>query len=596
MDSDKSMAIIKIGNVKVTPEKAIDYSVSDKKSLEKKDDVKDSKEYVTRDKKDGTITYKTLNTSMYCSIDNAHKEWESVRSAFGKNDKILMFHVKQNFGIDLDPKIAHEIGCKLANELFDDFQCIVSTHTNTDYTHNHIIFNSVSFKTGNKYYDTLGSYKKMRQVSDRLCEEYGLPVLEDTKDFKLVKFVGADGKTKYYEPTKRKDEIRKGEFSNSNDYRNTDAYSQVEEFRMSNREVIKNDIDKLLPTVNSYNELLEKLQSVGYQIRSKKVNGDWLKNVAFKAPTQDRFSRDSSLGESYTREYLTNYLSERCIDESIHSEIDNRVIDDNDVVSISVSAEYKYGAIDIHNLNEIYRKKKDKDKLIKRSDVERIIVVDTKRLNKELESKYWDSIKYIREGREQLLKNKRSQYLLDCINSNLKTLQFVEQKNIQSFNQINAIVDVLYSKRNQAQSQLHKIKTMLKSANESVVMIEKYNRLKSQIELMKNDSDYSKFDLDDDMALLNTYETILSKKNMIDPIQQKLFIEKVQRYNDSFEELSNALKTINSQIKEYDDCVYTINRIDKDGMKKYESEINQYYETKKDNIEKSKKSNSRDER
>lgn len=44
------------------------------------------------------------------------------------------------------------------------------------------IINSVSFADGNRYYDTPANYRKMRRISDRLCEEYGLSVIRNPKN------------------------------------------------------------------------------------------------------------------------------------------------------------------------------------------------------------------------------------------------------------------------------------------------------------------------------------------------------------------------------------------------------------------------------
>ena len=66
-----------------------------------------------------------------------------------------------------------------AKQLWGDrFQVVVSTHTNTGKIHNHFCLNSVSFTDGKRYYDQKATYYKMREVSDDLCEDYGLSVIE----------------------------------------------------------------------------------------------------------------------------------------------------------------------------------------------------------------------------------------------------------------------------------------------------------------------------------------------------------------------------------------------------------------------------------
>ena len=61
----------------------------------------------------------------------------------------------------------------------DRFEVIVSTHLNTKHYHNHFVINSVSFKDGKRYYDKRETYARLRQLSDSLCEEYGLSVLKE---------------------------------------------------------------------------------------------------------------------------------------------------------------------------------------------------------------------------------------------------------------------------------------------------------------------------------------------------------------------------------------------------------------------------------
>lgn len=47
--------------------------------------------------------------------------------------------------------------------------------------HNHFCFNSVSYLDGKKYNYSKSEQKRLREVSDRLCREYGLSVIENPK-------------------------------------------------------------------------------------------------------------------------------------------------------------------------------------------------------------------------------------------------------------------------------------------------------------------------------------------------------------------------------------------------------------------------------
>ena len=59
------------------------------------------------------------------------------------------------------------------------YQIIVTTHLDKDHLHNHFCFNSVSFLDGKKYNYSKTEQRKLRDVSDRICREHGLSVIEN---------------------------------------------------------------------------------------------------------------------------------------------------------------------------------------------------------------------------------------------------------------------------------------------------------------------------------------------------------------------------------------------------------------------------------
>lgn len=112
-----------------------------------------------------------------CMPDTAREEMQMTKRQFGKEDGILAFHGYQSFKPgEVTPEIAHEIGLKLAQELWPDHQVIVATHLDKAHIHSHFVVNSVSLY-GRKFNACKASYRQMREVSDRLCREYGLSVI-----------------------------------------------------------------------------------------------------------------------------------------------------------------------------------------------------------------------------------------------------------------------------------------------------------------------------------------------------------------------------------------------------------------------------------
>ena len=80
-------------------------------------------------------------TGINCSKDTAFKDMIQTKKHFGKEKGILAYHGFQSFAEgEVTPEQAHEIGVKLAEELWGDkYEVVVSTHVNTNHIHNHFV-------------------------------------------------------------------------------------------------------------------------------------------------------------------------------------------------------------------------------------------------------------------------------------------------------------------------------------------------------------------------------------------------------------------------------------------------------------------------
>lgn len=115
--------------------------------------------------------------------DSLSKQFYETRRAFNKDDKILAHHYVQSFSPNenINPELAHQIGVELAEKIAPGFQVIVSTHIDKDHIHNHFIINSVSMETGLKWKGNKTTLEKiMRPESDKLCQKYGLTIIDHT--------------------------------------------------------------------------------------------------------------------------------------------------------------------------------------------------------------------------------------------------------------------------------------------------------------------------------------------------------------------------------------------------------------------------------
>ena len=162
--------------------RVINYDKNEEKTVKKTfsgGEISSVINYTSNADKTGERKYiSTINCMEKTCID----EMLLTKQRFGEKGKRIMYHGVQSFKpgeIDKnDPELAHKLGVKLAKELWGDrFEVVVTTHLDRNHIHNHFAINSVSFIDGRKL-DWDAEYKNMRVVSDRLCREHALSIIE----------------------------------------------------------------------------------------------------------------------------------------------------------------------------------------------------------------------------------------------------------------------------------------------------------------------------------------------------------------------------------------------------------------------------------
>ena len=243
------MAVTKIKPVKSTLSKALDYIENP-------------------DKTDG----KMLISSFGCSYETADIEFGYTLSQALDKGNNLAFHLIQSFAPgEVDYEKAHEIGKQLADAVTKgQHEYVVTTHIDKGHIHNHIIFCAVNFVDHHKYNSNKRSYYGIRNMSDKLCRENGLSVV----------IPGKGSKGKSY------------------------AEHQAEKTGTSWKGKLKIAVDALIPQVSSFEELLQRLQAAGYEIKPGKY-------VSCRAPGQERFTRLKTLGADYTEEAIRERIAGR---------------------------------------------------------------------------------------------------------------------------------------------------------------------------------------------------------------------------------------------------------------------------------------------
>lgn len=122
-------------------------------------------------------------TAINCLKEIALQQMILTKKQYGKENGYIAWHGYQSFKPDeVTPEQAHQIGLQTAKEMWSDrYQIIVTTHLDKDHLHNHFCFNSVSFLDVKKYNYSKTEQRKLRDVSDRICMEHGLSVIENPR-------------------------------------------------------------------------------------------------------------------------------------------------------------------------------------------------------------------------------------------------------------------------------------------------------------------------------------------------------------------------------------------------------------------------------
>ena len=188
------------GNLK----KVLDYADNPDKTTDRKyldNDLYDALRYTENDDKTDECKYVS---GVNCTAANAYHEMLLVKKKYGERGKVVAYHGYQSFKTDeLTPEQCHTIGIETAKRMWGkDYQVLVTTHLNTDNLHNHFVVNSVSFRDGKKFRNSIEQHYDLREISDAICKEHGLSVLDNTA-FSREQSKGAYWREQRGQPTHR---------------------------------------------------------------------------------------------------------------------------------------------------------------------------------------------------------------------------------------------------------------------------------------------------------------------------------------------------------------------------------------------------------
>ncbi len=196
-----------------------------------------------------------------CSPKTAYETMAATIKSADSLSPVLAHHAIQSFlPGEVSAKTAHEIGVKLAEELWGDkFMVLIATHLNKAHYHNHFLLCSTSHIDGSRYHACTATYWDMRNASDRLCREYGLSVTNSKY-----------GRGKAYT-----------------------EHMAEKQGKPTYTNLVKADVDLAISQSLVMPHFFIAMEALGYEIK-------YGKHLAVRAKGRERFRRLDTIGEDYT--------------------------------------------------------------------------------------------------------------------------------------------------------------------------------------------------------------------------------------------------------------------------------------------------------
>ena len=212
-------------------------------------------------------------SSYACSALTADEEFMLTKRQYdlvnGRRQKsdVIAYQIRQSFRPgEITAEEANKVGYELAMRFTKGkYAFVVATHTDRQHIHNHVIFNSTALDGSRKFRDFFFSALAVQRLSDLICLEHQLSVIE---------------KKPYRERQKRI------------------VYPPKE----SNRDRLCGIIDTILAEKpGDYEAFLQKLEQQGYEVKRGK-------HTAVKGKGQKRFIRFRTLGTGYSEDEIKAVL------------------------------------------------------------------------------------------------------------------------------------------------------------------------------------------------------------------------------------------------------------------------------------------------
>ena len=202
------------------------------------------------------------------------RQYQHITGRQQKND-VIAYQIRQSFKPgEITPEEANRVGYETASRWTKGKHAfIVATHIDRSHIHNHIIYNSTSLDCTRKFKNFFLSGLAVQRLSDMICIEHGLSIIE---------------------PKPYRERVKRTTFPK----------------RRTKRDELCTAIDQILKKKpKDFSAFVLQLLELGYEFKDGKQQ-------AFRKNGEKRFIRLRSLGEGYSQEDIIAILSGKSIQKA----------------------------------------------------------------------------------------------------------------------------------------------------------------------------------------------------------------------------------------------------------------------------------------
>lgn len=133
----------------------------------------------------GSLVYAYGCTPQLVAAEFALSKRQYAQRTGRKAPGVIAYHIRQSFKPgEISPEEANLVGRELAERFLKGKHAyIICTHTDRRHIHNHIVFNSTTLDGTAKFRDFLGSGRAVGRLSDLICIEHGLSVIQNPRRY-----------------------------------------------------------------------------------------------------------------------------------------------------------------------------------------------------------------------------------------------------------------------------------------------------------------------------------------------------------------------------------------------------------------------------